>query len=647
MRVSTPDVLVALAFALALAAAVAGPVHAAPADNDSPEARLFATRCGICHDKGLERVPTREALSQRSPDDIVQALSVGVMRSQAGGLSGLEISNLATYLTGKAPGLGGRPPETNVCPEPPGPVAVGTAQWNGWGRDLDNSRYQPEPALRAADVPKLKLKWSYGYRSPVTYGQPTVVDGRVFVTSMSGRVYSLDARTGCTYWTFDAAASARTAVSVGELSPLAKPHRLKPSKVKNAHIDTPKAPSAVFFGDDSGAVYALDAQKGTLLWKVQADPHPLARITGSPILYKNRLYVPVSSVEEPAAVNPNYPCCTFRGSVVALDIVTGSTVWKTYMVADEPKPYRKTASGVQQIGPAGVAVWSAPTVDAKRGLLYAGTGNSYTSIDAPMSDAIVALDLADGKVRWVKQVTPTDDWIVGCSVSSDDCPKGRHCVGPGVGNCPDRVGPDFDFGASPILRTLANGKQIIVAGQKSGYVYGLDPDNDGALLWQAKVGGAVPIGGVGWGPAADHHNVYVAIGDLPANNSVMSLDGLSALDLATGAKRWYTPTPAANCSWGERNCFTAQRQAVSVMPGIVFSGALDGHLRAYSSIDGKVVWDFDASKDFDTVNGVKASGGSLDHGGPTIVDGMVYVNAGYGRLIGQPGNVLLAFAVGK
>lgn len=618
--------------------------RAAPGDEDSPESRLFAARCGICHDKGLERVPTRESLSQRSPDDIVQALSIGVMRAQAGGLSGLEIANLATFLTGHPPGLGGRPPEPNICSQPPEPVAVGTAQWNGWGRDLDNSRYQPEPALRAADVPKLKVKWAFGYRSPVTYGQPTVVDGRVFVTSMAGRVYALDAETGCTYWTFDAAASTRTAVSVGELAPPKKAPRQKRSRIKNAHIETVKAPSAVFFGDDSGAVYALDARKGSLLWKVHADPHPMARITGSPILYRNRLYVPVSSVEEPAAVNPNYACCNFRGSVVALDIVTGATVWKTYMVADEPKPYGRNPAGVEQTGPAGVAVWSAPTVDAKRGLLYVGTGNSYTSIDAPMSDAIVALDLADGAVRWVKQVTPVDNWIVGCSVGTEDCPKGRKCVGPGVGNCPAKVGPDFDFGASPILRNLANGKQVILAGQKSGYVYGLDPDNAGALLWQSKLGGAVPIGGVGWGPAADHRNVYVAIGDLPANNGVPTPDGLSALDVATGHRRWFTPTPTVACAWGERNCYAAQRQAVSVMPGIAFSGALDGHLRAYSTIDGKIVWDFDTSKEFDTVNGVKAGGGSLDHGGATIVNGMVYVNSGYGRLIGQPGNVLLAFA---
>ena len=634
--------------AVASAALLLGGVaRAAPANDDSPESRLFAARCGICHDKGLERVPTRDELSKRSPEDVVQALSLGIMKTQAAGLSGLEITNLATFLTGRQPGLGGRPAESNLCPNPAGPVAVGTAQWNGWGRDLDNSRYQPEPALRAADVPKLTVKWAFGYRSPVTYGQPTVVDGRLFVTSMAGRVYSLDASTGCTYWTFDAAASTRTAISVGELSPPKKPYRPKRSRTKNAHIETLKPPSAVFFGDDAGAVYALDAQKGALLWKVQADTHPLARITGSPILYKNLLYVPVSSVEEPAAANPKYPCCTFRGSVVALDIVTGEVVWKTYMVADKPKPYRTTEAGVEQIGPAGVAIWSAPTVDAKRGLLYVGTGNSYTSIDAPMSDAIVALDLANGTVRWVKQVTPTDNWIVGCAATPDECPKGRHCVGQGVGNCPVKVGPDFDFGASPILRRLASGKQIILAGQKSGYVYGLDPDNAGALLWQSRVGSGVPIGGVGWGPAADHHNVYVAISDLPANAGGPGPVGLDALDMATGAKRWYTPTPVVACAWGERNCYIGQRQAVSVMPGIAFSGAMDGHLRAYSTIDGKIVWDFDTAKDFTTVNGVKASGGTLDHGGATIVDGMVYVNSGYGRLIGQPGNVLLAFAVAK
>jgi polyvinyl alcohol dehydrogenase (cytochrome) len=501
-------------------------------------------------------------------------------------------------------------PEKNLCANAPGPVAVGTAQWNGWGRDLDNSRYQPEPAIRAADVAKLAVKWAYGYHGNVVYGQPTVVDGRLFVTSSSGRVYALDARTGCTYWTYDAAASTGTAISVGEFAEVRAVYQSKRARRRdrNAHIDMTKPPSAVFFGDDAGFVYALDAEKGTLLWKTQADAHPLARITGAPVLYRNRLYVPVSSIEDRMTPNAGSACCTFRGSVVAMDMPSGQIAWKHFMIAGEARPYRKTGDSADEFGPAGAAVWSAPTIDAKRALLYAATGNSFTSIEAPGSEAIVALDLEDGSSRWVKQLAPHDS--------------------PATGT---------DFGSSPILRTLPSGRQVILAGQKSGMVYALDPDQAGDVVWQAKV--SEGSGGIQWGSAADHRNLYVAGAGLPPG-------GVTAIDLKTGSIRWRTPAPAPVCSWGARNCVQAQPQAVTVMPGIAFAGALDGHLRAYSTINGNIVWDFDTAREFPTVNDVKASGGSLDQGGPTIVNGMVFVNSGYGRSAGQPGNVLLAFSVG-
>jgi polyvinyl alcohol dehydrogenase (cytochrome) len=521
--------------------------------------------------------------------------------------------------------------DANPCPNPAGPVAVGAAQWNGWGRDLENSRYQPEPAIRAADVPKLRLKWAYGYQGNGVYGQPTVVDGRLFVTSSSGRVYALDARTGCTYWTFDAAAAARTAVTVGELAEPRKLRLLQKLTRHNAHIDVDKPPSAVFFGDDSGAIYALDAQRGSLLWKTQADAHPLARITGSPTLYRDRLYVPVSSSEEDVAANPAYGCCTFRGSLVALDIASGQILWKTFTATQEAKPYRTSQTGVQQFGPAGMAVWSAPTIDTERGLVYAATGNSTTGIAQPMSDAIVALDLRDGRVRWTKQAGPEYNEIATCKSA-------------GAPSCPEALGFDGDFSASPILRGVPAGRQILLAGQKSGIVYGLNPDREGDVLWQDKIDiGNGPVG-VLWGLAADYRNVYAAVAPAgtPATNTA---GGLVAIEISTGRVRWTVPAPTPMCSWGPLGCSHGQAQAVTVMPGIVFSGSVDGHLRAYSTIDGKIVWDFDTAKAYAAVNGVTTSGGSLDHGGPTIVNGMLYVNSGYGKLAGHPGNALLAFSV--
>jgi polyvinyl alcohol dehydrogenase (cytochrome) len=510
------------------------------------------------------------------------------------------------------------------CPSPSGPVALGSVQWNGWGRSLDNTRYQPEPAIRASDVAKLALKWAYGYPGGTEFGQPTVVDERLFVTSSAGRVYSLDSKTGCTYWTYDAAAGSRTAVTIGELARArvaALPRKLKRTL---AHLDVIKAPSAAFFGDDTGTVYALDAQKGTLLWKTQVDSHPLARIVGAPALYGDRLYVTVSSTEDSAAASPGYGCCTFRGSVVALDIAGGRTLWKSYTVLEEPQPTRKNSAGIQEFGPAGAAVSSAPTIDAKRGVLYVATGSSPTGLEQSLTDAVASFDLADGKLRWVKQLLRPDAGAGGAGFSS-----------------------------SPVLRTLATGNQVLLAGQRSGVVYGLDPDHGGDILWQTRIGdpaagtaAAGPVvssvtvagatGGVAWGSAADHRNLYVAISGLlaqPANAS----GSLTALDMTTGAARWHTASPEPACAWTDRSCSHAQAQAVTVMPGSAFSGSTDGHLRAYSTIDGKILWDFDTAKDFQTKNGIKASGGSLDHGGATIVNGTVYINSG---------NALLAFSVG-
>ena len=530
--------------------------------------------------------------------------------------------------------LGGAAPAAladNPCPGPAGPVALGSAQWNGWGRSLDNTRYQPEPAIRAADVPKLALKWAFGYMGGTEFGQPTVVDERVFVTSSTGRVYSLDSKTGCTYWTYDAAAGSRTAVTIGELARArvaALPRKLKRTL---AHLDVIKAPSAAFFGDDTGTVYALDAQKGTLLWKTRVDPHPLARIIGAPTLYNDRLYVAVASTEDGAAANASYGCCTFRGSVAALDIAGGRILWKSYTVLEEPQPTRKNNAGIQEFGPAGAPITSAPTIDAKRSVLYVATGSSATGLEQSLTDAVVAFDLTAGKLRWVKQLAGRDAGTSGAAFSS-----------------------------SPILRTLATGNQVLLAGQKSGVVYGLDPDHGGDILWQTKIGDssagaagaagsdASPIagvvgppgvagiaGGVAWGSAVDHRNLYVAVSGLlaqPANTS----GSLTALDITTGAARWHTASPEPACASAERSCSHGQAQAVTVMPGSVFSGAMDGHLRAYSTIDGKILWDFDTAKDFQTKNGIKASGGPLDLGGATIVNGTVYVNSG---------NALLAFSV--
>lgn len=571
----------------------------------------------MCHDSPADqtRVLPRSGFRLRAAEEVIQALTTGVMKPQAADLSAAQIQAIAVFLTGRRPSaLPQANPEANRCRQNGGSINLKVPQWNGWGRDANNSRYQPEPGLKAEDVPKLKLKWAFAYPGMLTYGQPTIIGDRLYVTSEVGQIYCLNAQTGCTIWTINAGSGVRSAISVGPLPAGAK------------------ARFAAYFGDQKAFVHAVDAATGKPIWKTRVDEHLTARITGAPLLHANRLYAPVSSHEEVPGGDPNYGCCTFRGSVVALDAYTGKIIWKSYPIQEEPKPTRKSSAGVQMYGPAGGAIWSAPTLDLKRKTLYAGTGNSYTDVDTKGADAVVAFDLETGRIKWINQITPKDNFVTGCR--------------PGPGNsCPNPMGPDFDFGSSPILSETPGGKQVLLAGQKSGVIYALDPDNGGKVLWQAKTGHGSSLGGIEWGPAADRQNVYVAMADTfgPADKR---RPGMTALRIADGAELWRWDAPPAKCSGEARRCNNALSAAVTVIPGVVFAGSLDGHLRAYSVKDGAVIWDFDTAADtHNSVNGAPAKGGSLDAAGPTLAGGVLYVNSGYGRFGGMPGNALLAFTV--
>ena len=575
---------------------------------------LYKQRCAVCHDSPQDRTPPLFLIRRRSAEDVVQTLTSGSMRQQASGLSADQIRQIAIFLTGKQPGTG-LPTNlnANVCKEPFGTLNLNAPQWNGWGRDLENSRYQPTPGIRAEDVPRLKVKWAFAHPGPMATGQPTIIGDRLFLTTEVGVIFALNAQTGCTYWTMNAGAAVRAAMSVG---------LLRAGAIRGSRY-------ALYFGDEKSNVQAVDAVTGKLLWKTKIEDHLLSRITGAPILYQNRLYVPVSSFEETAGRDPKYECCKFRGSVVALDAVSGKILWKSFTVESEPKPFKTNSSGTQMYGPAGGAIWSAPTIDAKRKVLYVATGNSYTDVATLRTDAIVAMDLATGKVKWANQVTAKDNFLVGCRQA-------------GAGNCPDAGGPDHDFGSSPVLQTLANGKQILLGGQKSGVMWAFDPDQDGKVIWQQKVGSGGALGGIEWGFAADGVNVYVPVADPGGANRK---PGLTALKIATGEVLWSIPAPKVPCSWGTTRCNNSQSAASTVIPGIVFSGTADGYLRGYSTKDGKVVWEVDTAKPIETVNGGQARGGTIDGAGPTIANGILYTNSGYGRLIGQPGNLLLAFTV--
>ena len=580
--------------------------------TDLTSEQIYQAKCAMCHDKPTGRIPPRAQIVKRSNEDIIQSLTTGSMKQWAEGFSAAQISALASYLTGKQAGSIAQPgTNQNMCKEPAGPISLKEPLWNGWGRDLDNTHYQPKPGIKPEDVPRLKVKWAWTHPGPMATGQPTIIGDRLFVTTEAGQLFSLNAQTGCTYWSVNTGAGLRSAVSVGPLPAGSK------------------AKFAIYFGDQKSSVTALDAERGELLWKTKVEDHLMSRITGSPVLYRDRLYVPVSSVEEVTGRDAKYPCCKFRGSLVSLDAYTGKLLWKSFTVQEEPKPFKINSAGTQMYGPAGGAIWSAPTLDLKRKVVYVATGNSYTDVPTGHADAIIAFDMETGKLKWVNQVTPKDNFLVGCRQ-------------PGVGNCPEDAGPDYDFGSSPVIRSLPGGKQIILAGQKSGVIYALDPDHQGKILWQQRLGAGGALGGIEWGFAVDEKNVYVPMADVsgPARKP-----GITALNFATGATLWNVPAPPINCSWGTTRCNNSQSAAASVIPGVVFSGSVDGHLRAYSTANGVIVWDVDTAPPIATVNGGPTKGGALDGGGPTIANGILYTNSGYGKIVGQPGNLLLAFSV--
>jgi len=570
----------------------------------------FQTRCTGCHgNPAVERAPSPTTLREMTPERIYESLTTGSMQAQSSGLTDAQKKALAEFMAGRPLGSArqgdGQTMPNQCASNPPLADPARGNGWNGWGNGLANTRYQPAAAagLTAAQVPRLKLKWAFGFPTGVSANaQPTVVAGRVFVGSDNGYFYSLDARTGCLYWSFQQGSIVRNSPMVGAVT------------------GQGASRFAVFFGDGHANVYALDAQDGRLLWKTKVDPHFVARITAGVTYYNGKVFVPVSSSEEFSSGHPDYSCCTSRGSVVALDANTGKEIWKAWVVQEEPKPYRTMPNGVVLYKPAGGAVWNAPTVDPVRGAVYVGTGDATTAPPAKTTDAIMAVDINTGKLLWSYQATENDVFMGGCN-------------GPNRSEaCPSPMGPDMDIGNSPILTTLPNGKRALLGGTKSADVFALDPDNNGALLFRMNAAGGPTGGGRGgrgtivWGGAADADHVYYGAGAA----------GLAAIGPATGERAWVFQAQGG----------AALGAAPTVIPGVVFQGGSNGRLYAVTAADGKPIWEFDTSQEFETVNRMVAHGGAISTSGAVVVDGMVFVGSGYAVGTGATaGNVLLAFGI--
>jgi len=580
---------------------------------------VYRQHCAGCHNGTMPRMPNRDALKTLTPEHVETALSSFRMRRQGAALTLPERRAVAEYVTGSVAGSYRAPleviPKSAYCAVPStasDPLAG--AAWNGFGGDTRNTRFAPAAAagLSPAAVPRLKLKWAFGFHGVSASGsQVTVAGNRAFVGSRNGVVYALEAKSGCIVWAFEADAGVRSTPVVGGTG----------------------AARALYFGDANAQAYSLDIATGKLRWKVKVDTHQDAIVTGAVAFANGRVYVPVSSMEAGTAVIPSYECCTFRGSVSALDAASGRVIWKTYTIAEVPQPTTKSPTGTQLRGPSGGGVWSTPALDPDRNRMYIAIGDNYSNPPTAQSDAIMALAMDTGRVLWVRQVTAGDSWNTGCLQPANDAAGRAHC--------PSAPGPDHDFASAPVVVT-SRGRQFVLAGQKSGMLYALNPDS-GEYVWKTQVGDGGVLGGIEWGFAVDATRAYVALSNA-LEKRPGEAGGMAAVDLSDGTIKWRTPPSGDTCG-GRVGCSTGQPAAVSAIPGMVFSASLDGHLRGYESETGQVIFDSDTAKDFPTVNGVKASGGSMNGPGSTIANGMLYVSSGYGSLGFMPGSVLLAFSV--
>jgi polyvinyl alcohol dehydrogenase (cytochrome) len=615
---------VALAFSMALLphppsrAADSAPGILSANDPFPLGGKVYRENCAVCHDMGVGRAPQRIILNYMTPAAIHVALTSGVMREQAANLTEEQKIAVAEHLSKREFSAETKPTPLNMCEGNRAKFDFGKPPaFSNWGLDPASTHAigMDTAGLDRRNVGKLTLKWAFGFEGANrARSQPAIAGGAIFIGAQDGSVFALNRQTGCVRWRYKASAEVRTGIIVSRW-----------------RAGDSKARPLAYFGDWAGNAYAVNALTGDLVWKVKANEHPSTVITGTPSLYRDTLYVPVSSLEEASAAAPSYPCCSFRGSILALNAATGAVKWRTWLV-DEPKVLGKNDKGVDRLGPSGVPVWNSPAIDAKRNQLYVATGDNYTEPATELSDSIVAINLATGKVNWHYQALAGDAWNVAC-------------LAPVPANCPSDSGPDFDFGAGTALAKANDGSEFVLAGQKGGIVYGVDPDT-GKLAWQTRVGRGGMAGGIHFGLAAIDGHAYVPVTDMPDGqpSKFPGSPGIYALNVATGDFIWKAPAPES-CA-GKKLCLSGYSGAISVTPELVLAGSDDAHIRIYDAASGKVLWDMDTDRDFATVNGVPGHGGAISGGAAPIAnDGELIVASGYGFVSKLPGNVLLVFGV--
>ena len=557
----------------------AAQTHSEPGKVAPEGAALYQQHCEQCHGGTVSKAPQISLLQIMSASSVYRAMNSGVMQEQAKALTDTQRRAVAEHLTGQrldtaktaqaAPTCTGEANQFDFDAQPDS---------EGWGVTRDNRRHfgSDITSLKGKDLSRLELKWAFAFPDAIrARSQPATAGGALYTGSQNGTVYALDQQSGCIRWTFSTVAEVRTGIVVA------------PWQGKAAN-------PLLYFGDLVGNIYAVNAVTGELVWRDRPDDHPSLTLTAAPALYAGRLYVPMSALEVTAAADPNYACCTFRGGVAVYDAASGEKQWVGYTIDEEPKVVGKNASGTDRIAPSGAPIWGTPVIDAQRGVMYVGTGENYSSPANDTSDAIIALSLEDGHIVWKQQMTSGDAWNMGCETAEKI-------------NCPPENGPDYDFGAATILATTSSGKEILLAGQKSGEVYGMDPDTGGKVLWRKKLGRGGIQGGVHFGMSVDGDTVYVPMSDFyggprwpgPAK------PGMFAVDILSGETKWFSETK--NVCKGREFCEPGLSAAASSISGAVVGGAMDGHLRAYDANTGKVIWDLDTAVPFATLDGGEAS----------------------------------------
>jgi len=584
-------------------------------ETDARGGEIWAENCASCHDTGLARAPAKLIVQQMTPESIYKVLTEGVMVPMASGLDEADKKIVSEYLAGRPFGAA----DIVAAPKCTGDAAAfdlnAPTSYATWGVDAGNTHFIPADmaGINAENVGDLELKWALAVPNATRVrSQPAFAGGAVIMGAQDNKVRALDEKTGCERWAFESSAEVRTGIIVESWD----------------EGDEDANPLA-FFGDVTGNAYAIEALTGKLVWKISADDHASTTLTGAPALRGDTLYIPVSSLEEGAASLAEYNCCTFRGSVLAVDAATGETKWRTYL---NPEP-QEGAPGLTEkslFGPSGVPVWSAPTIDEKRGVLYVATGDNYTGPATELSDAVVALDLETGDMKWHYQAFENDAWNGSCEEADQS-------------NCPEEDGPDFDFGVNPVLAKDKDGKEMILLGQKSGIAYGVDPDT-GKLVWKTQVGRGGVVGGIHFGMAAHDGVLFVPVSDVPDGNEydIAPRPGMYALDIATGEFVW--KAPSSDVCEGRALCYPGYSGAIMTTPDLVFAGSNDGHVRAYSTANGDVLWDVDTAVEHKGVNGQTGRGGSFSGGAaPMAHHGMLFISSGYGFSGKMPGNLFLAY----